>query len=232
MAGAGALFDEAITNALAAIVASEWPGKDTTKSGDRVLSAASLLGVIQERCDAVSLGVYALPTLAYGNERVDVPVDAMMDAVGRAQASRHARAAKSDLTPDDVAALAALDDHPALRTLFDENIDEAWRRAKVLDRQIAEHASRYLELIGDEEASRRAEMVDEFMPSDPKERYDAVEPQDCPVCDYPTLIVEGVDEFGFTVGVGTCVVCSYYRSADIARDEAMQLAWEHRWSRY
>ena len=56
--GFAGIFDEALTNALAAIVAARWPG--TEMRGSRVKSASELLDVIEEHGEETEVGVFEL----------------------------------------------------------------------------------------------------------------------------------------------------------------------------
>jgi hypothetical protein len=122
-----------------------------------------------------------------------------------------------------VQALVALDDHYALQMLFDQYLDVTWRRTHVADRESRAHAEHYLGLIGESEADRRAAQIADYLPFDPKDRTITEDPQECPVCGRPTLLVGALDEFGEGVGSGTCVVCSYERSPTIAYWEAVSI---------
>ncbi|GAA2171255.1 hypothetical protein [Actinomadura napierensis] len=58
--GAEGVFDQALTNGLAAIVAHDWPGEETTGTG-RVLPAAGLLTVIERHGETASDGIVRVP---------------------------------------------------------------------------------------------------------------------------------------------------------------------------
>jgi hypothetical protein len=127
-----------------------------------------------------------------------------------------------------VKALLALDDHPALQALRDRYLDETWRRAQVADRNERARAESYLDLLNEEERTRRVEAADAALAPTP----DDVEtpPQECPVCGYETLASTGSDDFGYGVTAGPCRVCSYQRSSDIAYDLGMDMHWEANWA--
>lgn len=220
VAGAEAVFDQALSNALAAIVASEWPGAEQDNRG-RVKSAATLLEVILAKTHQESAGVFVLPRRSITGESVRVRAKTLREAIDRTQGPRHGRGGSSSLTDSDVAALAELDEHPALGSLHDEHLDGSWRRSQVKDLESRSHAERYLSLLGEDEVSRRRDSVQDSLPWDPKERDACLDPQECPVCDSEALLVSEVDIFGVGVGAGTCFVCSYHRSPSVAYDEAM-----------
>jgi hypothetical protein len=100
--------------------------------------------------------------------------------------------------------------------MHDQYLDQTWRRAHVLDRELRAHAYRYLDLIGEAEADRRAELIGDYLPVRPKDRAMTNDPQECPVCDRKALLVDALDDFGEGLGSGTCLVCSYERSGEIA----------------
>ena len=62
--GFAGIFDEALTNALAAIVAARWPG--TEMRGSRVKSASELLDVIEEHGDGESRDAFVSGSLSGG----------------------------------------------------------------------------------------------------------------------------------------------------------------------
>ena len=95
-------FDAALTNGLLAIVAEEWPGKEASPKGDRMLPASELLAVID--------GAGSLPM-------VDVPV--LREGLDLTQPFRHGRADDefAIIGHAHVGAVAALDEHHALRFL-------------------------------------------------------------------------------------------------------------------
>src|SRR3954452_11815885 len=57
--GAEGVFDQALTNGLAAIVADEWPGEEVGRGG-RMLAASKLLDVIEQRGKHKDDGVVAI----------------------------------------------------------------------------------------------------------------------------------------------------------------------------
>lgn len=227
--GAAALFDQAVTNGLAEIVAHKWPGSEVS-GGGRTKSARDLLKVIRNRAAKLADGVYAIELSEDGN-KVAISVSVLERALNVSQPVRHGRTVASSGTLDrsHIEALLALDDHPALMVLSGEYADQRWRKAQVRDLQLQEHAFRYLALIGDEEAERRANMAGEYIPYD-TDGLGEVEAQTCPICGYETLVASSFDDYGYRVGVGRCIVCSYEKTPDVAENEALSLEWD-RWQK-
>lgn len=227
--GAAALFDQALTNGLIEIVATEWPGSESERNG-HMKSARGLLGIIEDKAAMSAPGIYSI-NRPDGFGPVSVDSSCLKAALYVSQPVRHGRVVASSGTLDrkHIAALLALDDHPALMVLSGEYSDQHWRKAQVLDLQLQDHAFRYLALIGDEEAERRVNTVDEYLPFDPGGEGEA-EAQTCPVCNYETLVASSFDNYGYRVGVGQCIVCSYEKSSDVAENEALSLEWE-RWQK-
>jgi hypothetical protein len=95
------VFDAALTNGLAAIVAHDWPGEDLNARG-RVHSAPKLLGIIEEK-----------QTLGYFQH------DLLLDAVLLTAALRHGAVDDdfADITVHHIGAVEILDQHPALQFL-------------------------------------------------------------------------------------------------------------------
>lgn len=216
VAGAAALFDQALTNGLVAIVGAEWPGDE--RNGRQTKPARALIRIIEERCPENAPGVHLIQISEADVIQIDVRT--LLDALDVSQPTRHARGGGGAITRQHIQALLALDDHGALGQLHGELLDKNWRRTHVADRQLIGHAASYLEFIGEAEADRRAETIGDYLPADPKESATAYDPQLCPVCDRHTLIVNGLDDFGEGVGSGMCIVCSYERSDEIAYWEA------------
>ena len=104
----------------------------------------------------------------------------------------------------------------------DVDWDEATERARAADQQEVERASAYLALLGEDEAQRRADTAhDRLIALDDGEDGGPVEVDECPLCGHCALLVTDFDDFGGTEGPGICVVCSYERSDDIAREGAV-----------
>ena len=172
--GAEGLFDQALTNGLAAIVAQEWPGEEVERGG-RMLAAARLLDVVEEHGKHKEDGVVAIlrpgepeytqypfedePMPNYTT--VNVPV--LRDALSATQAIRHARDSDEPtdtvLTDAHIAALRDLDLHPALYALSDEVINRAEAGVMERDRIEQNRALDYWHSLGDDERRRR-EMID------------------------------------------------------------------------
>jgi hypothetical protein len=220
IAGAGALFDDALSNGLAAIVSHEWPGSE---AGRRVgvKSARDLLGIVR----ASAAGEQGVHRLRGSNNdqpyEVEVRVRVLEDGLNHAQPVRHGRAGRSGgLNDAHVEALLALDAHPVLGKLDDARFDARWRREHHADWEAIERAQLYMSVLTDGEINRRGQpdCLADYVPFDLKERSAAEDPQLCPACSSEALIVSTVDYFGEGIGAGTCVVCGYSRSEFIADD--------------
>ncbi|MDP9850422.1 hypothetical protein [Streptosporangium lutulentum] len=240
-AGVEGVFDQALTNGLAAIVAARWKGQECNSKG-RVESAAKLLKVVETEGVLVRDGVYWLtdnphipkPTTSRWDpfeERppMEVRVTVLREALDVTQAIRHARDTGDEtalgLTAAHVEALWELSEHPTLSKLVDDLSDgseEAGRYAiTAADDRERDRASIYLELLSSEELARRggvdyaAEYSQEF--SDVEE---------CPVCGNNSLVLSSRDSEIDEIGVGRCVVCSYERTMDAANDIAASVQFE------
>ncbi|MEV0041226.1 hypothetical protein [Streptomyces sp. NPDC050804] len=118
-----------------------------------------------------------------------------------------------------VKALLALDDDLALDCAWVEAVDSDRSRMHARDAERMADAQRYLELIGDNETERRASTINNQEPSaDGRSRHHGY--QLCPVCGHQTLLVAGTDPFGMNVGHGTCLICSYHRTEEVAEADA------------
>ncbi|QES06168.1 hypothetical protein DEJ44_11395 [Streptomyces venezuelae] len=249
--GAEAVFDQALTNGLAAIVCAQW-GEEHLMDGKKVKSAAQLLAVIEEKAEKATdePGIYVIretgmtaspsggrpwpwaedneQTLPALNTRVDVAV--LRDGISVTQAVRHARGA-GGLTRGHVDALLALDDHESLQCLASEHADRAWTDSREADEHSQARAVATLIRIGDEEAARRAKQAVELhKPFHPKHNPDSLGLQSCPVCGYEAFGADHGDDHGMGVGVGECFVCHYQRSSEIAREEAEEMIYDLRWA--
>ncbi|WP_345673435.1 hypothetical protein [Yinghuangia aomiensis] len=237
-------FDQALSNALAAVVASEWPGEEHDRKG-RVRSAAQLLDVIEERIPPVG-GVCVIPEpeedrvrgeahhAMFGDgpyEPWDVRIDAavLRDGIARTQAVRHARG-PGGLERRHVDALFALDEHRSLRCLDSERGDRHWAGAREEDRRSQALALAVLEQIGDEEAARRSANVNQYEGYHPKHSPEGYDFQECPVCGYETLQVTAIDDYGVGIGRGRCIVCTYERNGTVVDDLASAWMFENRWA--
>jgi hypothetical protein len=96
--GNEAIFDQALTNGLAAIVERRWAGEET--AGNRVKSASQLLDVITARGRGVEDGVVELPDLdpppegfVFGGDPTPTRVKtaSLREAIRITQRPRHAR---------------------------------------------------------------------------------------------------------------------------------------------
>ncbi|WP_223297416.1 hypothetical protein [Catenulispora acidiphila] len=219
--GCEAVFDQALTNGLAAIVALEWPGAEANARG-RVRSAAELLDVISERVPQDGqTGVYPIPdtSISQGlNTLVDVAT--LRDGVTQTQQVRHARG-PGRLEERHVDALRALDHHRSLRSLSGEESDRVWDQAREDDRASILRAVAFLDLIGEDEAARRAVDVENPNAYHPKHNPDGQELEECPVCGLDTFCIQGIDDYGYGFGSGQCLVCAYVRSRDTADEMAL-----------
>jgi len=238
--GAEALFDQALSNALAAIVAHDYPD-DLYRSDGKVKSAAGLLRVLEEHGIPGTDGTIMLPhegpdqlwvTTPLDDEPVpnftEVRVGALREAIDKTQAVRHARGKPSGptLTEEHLAALAALDSHEALYVFSDEERDRDELRASREGAEEYARARAYVELLdADEWARRRAidynEIYGGWSPDG-----DRVEVQPCPACGVTALVAHVFDMYVDDVGVGTCMACSYRRTQDAADLEGLsELLW-------
>ncbi|MFD8414179.1 hypothetical protein ACFV2Q_20880 [Streptomyces sp. NPDC059650] len=250
--GAEAIFDQALTNGLAAVVSAEWgEAAATEKNGRRVRSAAALLDVVEEKAqeDPEEPGVFVIPDpapLSAPNETlrgvwpwegVDslaldtrIHVIVLRSGIKSTQPVRHA-SGRGGLQREHIEALLALDHHKGLGTLGGEHADRAWEGTKADDRAARARAFALLLRLGDEEASNRAERARELHPSyHPKHNPDGLELQDCPVCGYTAFSPDHGDEHGMGIGVGQCLVCHYERTAGVAAEEAEKLIYQLRWA--
>ncbi|WP_159050022.1 hypothetical protein [Streptomyces sp. MMG1533] len=157
----------------------------------------------------------------------DTRIDAglLTDALDVSGQARHG-SGTGRLQRRHVQALLALDHHPTLRTLLEAQSDRDDERAQDEDARSADQARALRELIGDEEAQRRAESAENPNEYHPKHNPDGHDFEDCPVCGYETFCVQGLDMWG-RGGFGQCVVCSYRRSPRGADQEGYgeHLAW-------
>lgn len=233
--GAEGVFDQALTNGLAAIVAHEWPGEE--HRGARTLSAAELLTVIETYGKAMDCGTVRI--LRQGEpEYVQTPLDddeipnftpvdvkTLRDGINATQAIRHARDTDDDspaLTTGHLKALRDLDDHPALYAITDEQIDRAEQNVAETDRAEGERASAYWQSLTDDERSRRRaiDYQDEYAWETPESRCEV---DLCPVCWTEAFVASTFDSWLDEIGIGACRACSYRRSPDVADDQAIEL---------
>jgi hypothetical protein len=236
--GAEAIFDQALTNGLAAIVAHAWPGDES--SGSRIRSAAGLLNVIKRRGKVERDGAIRVlhdpngPEYAEPLPFEDAPVPnftiveerVLRGALDVTQAIRHARANEREsdavVTDEHMAALAALDYHPALFGITDELIERARENAHDRDATERKRARAYYRILDSAEQKGRAALdYCENHQWQTKDARSVVET--CPVCMNQALVAREFDAFTEEIGIGTCHVCSYCRSAEIADEYGVEL---------
>jgi hypothetical protein len=242
--GAEGIFDQALTNGLAAIVAHSWPGAE--HDGRRMLSASKLLDVIEHHGKRTGAGVVRVLHDPEGTEWISLPfadepapnftavhVETLRDALEATQAIRHARISDEEparaILREHVDALGELDHHPALFALSDEMIDRAEITAEKLDARERARAAAYYHTLGDDERERRRDL-DFLSLYDRQGHAPRREIELCPVCGTFALICEEFESLLDAIGIGTCVVCSYARSRDVAdqlaRDEHVRRMME------
>ncbi|GAB1512591.1 hypothetical protein JCM33774_46330 [Actinophytocola sp. KF-1] len=246
MPSAAAQFEQALCNALAAIVHARWPGSEVDNKG-KVKSAKVLLEVIvAEEAKAGQVGPVlkleepdASPPLPVARipgwevpaaePGVRVEVALLREALRATAPRRHGNPGKRSLEPKHIEALAKLDAHPALNSLHSEYGDRQEAKERVRDQWRRGQAANYLEMLSEKEIERRIRAAQDLLPFDPKDRLDSLGLQECPVCDQETLLVEHLDDFGAGIGAGTCFVCGYCRSAAVVDDEAWRFMWSNKW---
>ncbi|MFD5794905.1 hypothetical protein ACFWIO_15425 [Streptomyces diastatochromogenes] len=234
MAGREGVFDQALSNGLAAIVASEWPGKESDRTG-RVLSASALLQVIEKHIpatdgivlvpdqhpmpqipQAATDSLFQAPRLS-SHTRIDVRT--LQNGIEASQAARHGRGI-GGLQHRHIEALLALDGHRSLGVMGEEQQERIQQTAQAEDTASQKRAAEYLERIGEDEATRRAENVTNPNAYHPKHNPGGHDLDTCPVCGHETFCVEGLDPIFGRVGHGQCLVCTYTRTPGAAEDEA------------
>lgn len=237
------IFDQALSNGLAAIVAAQWPGHEKKNNG-RVHYARDLLAVITDNLTETGApGVYEIPDpdsapasetgepapagpvgsifdvhvpqAAALTTRIDVGL--LTEAIDLSATARHGRG-NGGLQRRHIEALLALDDHPSLGTLEEENAEQQRHAVREEDRRSADQAQSLLELIGADEAGRRSRSTENPNAYDPKHNPDGDDFDTCPVCGHGNFCVQGLDLWGW-VSYGQCVVCSYRRSPQMADEE-------------
>ncbi|WP_157036382.1 hypothetical protein [Streptomonospora alba] len=220
--GAAAIFDQALTNGLTAIVAHVWPGDESQrlKNGhDRMKSASHLLDVITERCIEDGQGQLLIPN-NQDKTHLSADVANLRDALDQTQRVRHGRDTGT-LTKQQVTALLGLDEHVCLRQVSDERRESDWVKNEIRDRYEQRRAADYLELIGQEEVDRRIVLASDHVAAHPDDLVEGKDVVTCPVCNRETLAVTGIDDFGVGYGPGTCLACSYVFSSHAAHEEAL-----------
>lgn len=234
MAGREGIFDQVLSNGLAAIVASEWPGEELDRNG-RVRSASALLTVIEKHVPATDGIVllpdkHPMPEIPQGDgdslfqaprlsSHTRIDVRTLQNGIEASQAARHGRGA-GGLQHRHIEALLALDGHRSLGVMGEEQQDRIQQTAQREDAASQKRAAEYLERIGEEEAAQRAEHVANPNAYHPKHNPDGHDLDTCPVCGHETFCVEGFDPVLGQVGYGQCLVCTYTRTPGAAEDEA------------
>jgi len=172
-------YDSGLTNGLLVIVTDTWPGKEITAKG-RMKAAADLLNLIDQ----------------HGKPFPYVDTALLQEGIDLTQPGRHGRSDDefAVLRREHMAALVALDEHPALK---------------------------FLDVAS---ADRKVDHLNAELPSHPKDRLDMPEPEMCDECSRPTFLPSGWDMFGGTATAGQCIACGYLRSEDAANDRAFQEA--------
>ncbi|WP_157535247.1 hypothetical protein [Nocardia inohanensis] len=233
--GREAVFDQALTNGLAVLVAHTWPGEEmkTVRGQVQIKSAAELLGVIKDKTGSgriphdldnpvTDLPDTYDPLVVLPFTEVNVPL--LKAAVVATQAIRHARETGSDtdsvLTIEHLAALAALDRHPKLGGITWVQVDRDWESSRANNDTEMERAHRFCEALeGSPELERRTGLdyeVEAFgRPDEP------VDVEMCPVCGEIAFVARSRDGMTATIGVGHCWVCSYERTALVAEQMAV-----------
>ncbi|WDZ86386.1 hypothetical protein [Micromonospora cathayae] len=212
--GAPALFDAAVTNALVAIVAYEWPGEEVEpgRTG-HMLSARRLLNLIDSKVGSDA-------ELSDAARRVANHTGVLRKTVTELAPARHGSGGWASVHPNAVEALRDLDQHPALLVLDMFEGDEREAQDLARDADARAFAELYLALLSEDEVARRVANLDDALPFDPKERAASPDPQECDVCGQETLVVTSIDPHGVGVGIGTCFVCGYHRGEAAATLEA------------
>lgn len=233
--GAEGVFDQALTNGLAAIVAAEWPGEEFERSL-HVRSASSLLKIVEQKGATGAKGVMHvlragepqwLPPPGFGEEPTPnftiVEVGTLRDALKVTWAIRHARDEDQEavvgVSEEHINALVELARHPALYSMPDVAADRAEDRLHDADDIELRRAAAYYSALDDAEQGRR-EAVDY------EDRYGYVAPdgrcevEECPVCGNLSLAADRFDGWLDELGIGTCIVCSYSRHPDLADELA------------
>lgn len=234
--GAEGVFDQALSNGLAAIVAHAWPGAESDDRG--VLSAARLLSVLEERGAIRDDGIVHIlrpgepewDTVPWEDKPVPnftlIDVPTLREAISASQAIRHARdageAVASGLSDAHIQALRELDHHPALYTLTDEMIQRAERNVAEEDAAERDRALDYWHSLGSEEQTRR-EAFDYAAAYAWETKDGRIEVGECSVCWQEAFVAEEFDGFLDEIGVGTCIACSYRRSRRMADDLATEV---------
>lgn len=244
--GPEGVFDLALTNGLAAIVAyeidaQEWQG--TLQNGrGRLRPARELLKIIHANAEPIEPGtVHVLragqpkwaPSPDGGEDQVPifttVHVSTLCEALDITQSVRHAREPREPhmaLSERHLRALQELHSHPALSRADILGPDRT--ESVIVDADVVEscRAARYYASLGDTERTRRetTDYDDDFY-----DRLIEGSPADeCPICLNRSLIASHLDREIAEISVGTCIACSYRRTDDVAEYLAMLEALDRR----
>lgn len=238
--GAAGIFDTALSNGLAAIVVARWAGQEAERRG-WIRSASALLDVIEANAEPAANGNYELADLEpppdtdvfgapLGPTPTRIDPEVLRDAIRRTQTIRHARAKEAEpLEERHIDALVALNSDVALRVSLEyEDIDEYEERVRLADAIERARARTYVDMLSLDELERRSgvDYEEEYVEIEDGERYRTA--HECPVCGLEALIESARDGYLGQFPAGTCAVCSYVKSFDIAdlegRDEAIDRA--------
>ncbi len=238
--GAEAVFDQALTNGLTAIVAHSWPGKEKDRRG-RIISAAGLLDVVRDNGKPAAAGVIRIvhdptkpdfgpPILATPTPNFTaVAIDVLRDAITVTQVIRHAREIGStppkSLTDEHLTALEALDYHPALGVYMSEQQDQDQNRTERADSAEYDRALRTLHSLDETELERRR-TIDHTAEFAYRTKDSAREVEECPVCGADSLVIDHRDSLLDAIGIGRCYVCTYERTREAADLLAIDLQIE------
>jgi hypothetical protein len=202
-----------LTHGLAAIVEAGWPSE--LPSSGRIKSASGLLDVIDSHPPVHS----------------SIDVTGLRDAVERTDPQRHSRTSGLPVEAD-VAALVALDGHPAIGHAYSALAEDSvvsGERAGALEREARSfsQASALVDRLTREGLARRAESAGyDYAPVSAKDALDAHTPIECLACGLETFLVDGWGcdfEAQGAVAVGLCVACGFQRdqiTADELADDA------------
>lgn len=241
--GAEGIFSQALTNGLLAIASSYLDKYVPDVEGAYFPPASAIISDLVAEFYEDS-GICELPIQpskpsqllrehlrADTDSYVRLQIGQLSAAIARTDGPRHGRADGGAVTAEDVLALVAMDDHPALQVLASERSDRYWRRGAADDSAEQARAAEYLTILeewADGELDRRC--------MNPPQRFvkpgddDAVPVQTCPVCDAEALVPTAGDWMGYGITEGICVVCSYRRSRQASEDLNIETEWTARWA--
>ena len=183
-------FDAALTNGLLAIIADELPGEEyRPRRGMR--SARELLRIVEAKAATTA-------------NLLVIEVAVLREALNLTQPVRHGRADDefAVVEADHVAALIALDAHPAL-SFLDIARGHSVDACCVLAFQ---------------------DLAERELPAHPKDRLLTPDPDTCDMCGRLTFLPLGWDDFGGTDAAGMCVACGHERTREEAYESAVDAA--------